>query len=126
MELSSCNGHVDLRAESGESLVDGVVDDLIDQMVKTTRTSGANVHARTFADRFQALEHLDIRTIVMAGSFSVPRAYSFSGSVDGLGVDEKLPAPREQTRCDCRRNPFPAIYKFYHKPLFHRFIKQRV
>ena len=63
------NGHVDLRAESGQSLVDGVVDDLIDQMVKTTRTSGANVHARTFADRFQALEHLDIRTIVMAGVF---------------------------------------------------------
>ena len=61
------DGHVDLRAVAGQSLVDRVVDDLVDQMMQTARTGGTDVHTGALADRFEALEHLDVRAIVMAG-----------------------------------------------------------
>src|SRR5256885_3036555 len=35
-------------------LVDGVVDDLVDQVVKTTLSRGTDVHARALANRLEA------------------------------------------------------------------------
>jgi hypothetical protein len=47
-------------AVTGQSLVDGVVDDLIDKMVKPAWTRGTDVHAGTLAHRFQSLEDGDV------------------------------------------------------------------
>ena len=52
-------------AVPGDRLVDGVVDDFVDQMVEASRTGGADVHAGAFADRLKALEDLDILGVVM-------------------------------------------------------------
>ena len=57
--------HLDLVAVSSERFVDGVVDDLVHQVVQAARTRRADVHARTLADRLQALEDLNVRTVVM-------------------------------------------------------------
>ena len=43
----------------GHRLVDGVVDDLPDQVVQTALAGGADVHARTFADGLQTFENGD-------------------------------------------------------------------
>ena len=50
---------VDLRRVSGHRLVDGVVDDLPDEVVQTSLAGGADIHARAFADRLQTFEHGD-------------------------------------------------------------------
>src|SRR5215218_1589411 len=47
-------------AVTGEGLVDRVVDDLVNQMVKTTWTGRADVHAGALANRLQALEDGDV------------------------------------------------------------------
>ncbi len=53
-------GHLDARAVAGECLVDGVVDDLVDEVMEPGQPSGTDVHAGALADRFQPLEHLDV------------------------------------------------------------------
>ncbi len=54
-------GQVDALAETGQRLVGGVVDDLLDDV---QRVVGAGVHARPLLDGLQALEHAD-------GSFAI-------------------------------------------------------
>ena len=54
----------DLVAEAGDRLVDGVVDDLVDQVVKATRTGGPDVHTGTLADRLEALEDGDVPRVI--------------------------------------------------------------
>ena len=50
-----------MRVEKpGHRLVDRVVDDLPDEVVQARRAGGTDVHARPFADRVEALEHLDV------------------------------------------------------------------
>lgn len=55
---------VDLVAVAGQGLVDGVVHDLIDQMVQAGGGSGADIHAGPLTDGLQALEDLDLRAAV--------------------------------------------------------------
>ena len=43
--------HVDAVGEAGHGLINGVIDDLPDEVVKTLGAGGTNVHCRTFADR---------------------------------------------------------------------------
>ncbi len=52
---------LDLLAVTGERLVDGVVDDLMSQVI---RPRGVGVHARPAPDRFKTAEDLDVRSIV--------------------------------------------------------------
>ncbi len=52
--------HVDARRETGHRLVDRVVHHLVHEMVQTRETRGADVHAGTFADRFETLEDRDV------------------------------------------------------------------
>ena len=59
------NGHLDMAAVTGQSLVDRVVHNLVNQVVKTARARGADIHARTLANRFEALEDLNVRAVVM-------------------------------------------------------------
>src|ERR1019366_5440925 len=58
------DGHVDLGAVPGHGLVDGVVDDLPDQVVQSRGTGGTDVHARTLPDRLQTLENCDVAGVV--------------------------------------------------------------
>src|SRR5690606_15450363 len=50
---------LDVVAVAGEGLIDGVVDDLVDQVVQTTWAGRSDVHSRALADRFEPLENLD-------------------------------------------------------------------
>ena len=59
--------HLDTVAKTGESLVNGVVDDLVYQMVQTTRAGRTDVHAWTLANSFKAFEDLNVRTVVVLG-----------------------------------------------------------
>ena len=56
----------DAVAVAGERLVDGVVDDLGDQVVQAALTGRADVHARALADGLEALQHRDRRGVVVA------------------------------------------------------------
>jgi len=57
----------DLGAEAGHRLVDGVVDDFPDEVVQTSQTRGADVHARAATHRIETLQHLDVFGAVTAG-----------------------------------------------------------
>ena len=52
--------HVDVVAVAGECLIDGVVDDLVDEVVQAALARAADVHARAHADSLEALEDLDL------------------------------------------------------------------
>ena len=54
----------DRRAAPGQRLVDGVVDDLPDQVVQRTAVGAADVHAGPHAHGLEALEHTDIGSAV--------------------------------------------------------------
>ncbi len=56
----------DAVAVAGQRLVDGVVDDLGDQVVQAALAGGPDVHARTLADGLETLEHRDGRGVVVA------------------------------------------------------------
>jgi hypothetical protein len=49
-----------MSAVAGERLIDGVVDYLVDQMVESSGSGGADVHARPFANSLQTLQYLDV------------------------------------------------------------------
>ena len=53
------DGHLDLGAEAGHGLVDGVVHDLPHQVVQAGGGRRADVHARALPDRLETLEDLD-------------------------------------------------------------------
>ena len=50
---------LDVFAEPGQGLVDGVVHDFVNEVVEAFRTGAADVHGGPLADRLQALEDLD-------------------------------------------------------------------
>src|SRR5271155_3741945 len=58
----------DFRAETGQSLVDGVVDDLVDEVVQAHHAGRADVHARALANRLKALENGDVLCVVARGA----------------------------------------------------------
>ena len=59
------NRDVDLIAETGEGLVDRVVDDLVDEMVQPGRPGRADVHGRTLPHRLESFEDFDlVRAVV--------------------------------------------------------------
>ena len=60
-----CRVTHDPVAVAGQRLVDGVVDDLPDQVVQAALTGGADVHAGALADRLEALEDLDRGGVVL-------------------------------------------------------------
>ena len=63
-ELSGWIVTVDLGAEAGERLVDGVVDDLVDEVVQAAHAGRADVHAGPLADGLEALEDGDVLRVV--------------------------------------------------------------
>ncbi len=73
-------GDVDLVAEAGQRLVDGVVDDFVDEMMQPGRTGRPDVHRGPLAHRLETLEDLDLvgRIIVL-----VCRRRTFAGMSSG-------------------------------------------
>ena len=57
-------GHFDRGAESGKVFVDGVVHDLVDQVVESSCGDAADIHAGPDPDSFQAFEYLDTAFVV--------------------------------------------------------------
>ncbi len=72
---------VDLRAVAGQGLVDGVIHDLIYEVVQARGRGGADVHARPLAHGLQALEDLDLRSVVFLCDFFRDICHSFLQSV---------------------------------------------
>ena len=62
--VAGVDGDGDLRAVSGQGLVDGVVHDLIHQMVQAGGRRGADIHTGPLAHRLQPLQHLDFRGVI--------------------------------------------------------------
>src|SRR5581483_12017885 len=57
-------GDLDPVGMAGHGLIDGVVDDLVDQVVEARGTGRSDVHPGAFPDRFQALEDRDVLGVV--------------------------------------------------------------
>ncbi len=60
----------DFLGVSGEGLIDGVIDDLIDQVMQAHFAGRADVHGRTEPDRLEPLKNLDVFAgvaVVVAG-----------------------------------------------------------
>ena len=59
------DGHVDLGTITGQRFVDGVVHDLIDQVMQAAGGGGADVHTWSFTHGLQAFQHLNFRGVVL-------------------------------------------------------------
>ena len=84
----------DVVAEAGERLVDGVVDDLIDQVVQSGLGGRADVHARALADGLEAFQNLDLRGVVflLHGHIFLffVISHMFDSFADGIGDDRRV------------------------------------
>ena len=63
---------LDVVAVAGQGLVDGVVHDLIDQVVQAPLAGGTDIHARPLADSFQPFEDLDLAAVVFVVGGGIP------------------------------------------------------
>ena len=60
---------LDVVAVAGQCFIDGVVHDLVDQMMQAALAGGTDIHARALAHRLQTLQNLDLAGIIlMVGS----------------------------------------------------------
>ena len=62
-------GDPDFAAVSGQMFIDGIVDDLIDQMVQTFGSGGTDIHTRTSSDWFESFQNFDRILIINIRSF---------------------------------------------------------
>ena len=76
-------GDHDPVAVAGQRLVDGVVDDLPDQVVEAALTGRADVHARALADRLETLEDLDRGGVVLDAVGGLGQRCCWDGLGDG-------------------------------------------
>lgn len=56
---------MNLLTMTGDGFVDGVIDNFFEKMMKAARVGGANIHTRTFADRFETFENFDIFGLIV-------------------------------------------------------------
>ena len=81
-------GEHDPVAVAGQRLVDGVVDDLPDQVVQAALAGGTDVHARPLADRLETLEDLDRGGVVLpVGGGCGGCSAAAVGGLDGVSSD---------------------------------------
>ena len=59
----------DVRAITRQRLVDGVVNDLGHEMMKTSRVRRTDIHARALPYGIEPLEHLDVGRVVAVFDF---------------------------------------------------------
>jgi hypothetical protein len=69
---------IDFLAVPGESFVDGIVHDFVDEVMQTHFAGGADVHCGTKADGFKALEDFDVvaSVAVVVARFAAGRYFS--------------------------------------------------
>src|SRR5690606_21018817 len=72
--LVGVQGDLDVRAVSGEGLIDGVVDDLPHAVHQSARICGADVHAGALAHRFETLENGEMSGVVVGHLSSLTAA----------------------------------------------------
>ena len=87
--------HGDGRALSDQGLVDGVVDDLEDELVQAVQAGRADVHARPFADVLETLENLDIVCAVGV----------VHGNAGAGTIDDTFFCRKDQSEQRCRTAP---------------------
>ena len=71
--ITGQNGHFDVITEAGQCLVDGVVYDLIDQMMQASGTGRTDIHTGTFTYSLKAFQHLNLIFIIGSLDFFVFR-----------------------------------------------------
>ena len=76
----------DLVAVPGQRLVDGVVHDLIYQMVQSALRGGADIHARALADGLKPLQHLDLGCAVLMLHLGGAVFKSFRHQITSIGI----------------------------------------
>ena len=54
------NDNGNIAAIAGQGLIDGIIDDFVDQMMQPLFARGANVHTRPALDRFQTFQSLKL------------------------------------------------------------------
>ena len=76
-------GQVDPGAVAGHSLVHGVVQDFVDQVVQAALVGAADIHPGPDADGFQSLQHLNVFGGIFGGrvGYGRHRAGAVSGGV---------------------------------------------
>ena len=62
--VAGVDGHGDVLTVAGKGLIDGIVHDLINQMVQTGNRGGADIHTGTLANRFQTLQNLNLGSVI--------------------------------------------------------------
>ena len=62
---------LDVVAVAGQRLINGVVHDLVHQMMQTALTGGADIHTRALAHRLQTLQHLDLAGVILVVGYGI-------------------------------------------------------
>mgnify|MGYP000537457452 CR=1 FL=1 len=64
-DIARLDGHFNMGAVPGQSFIDGVIHDFINQMMQTGRACGTDIHAGALAHSFQPFQDLDLRAAVL-------------------------------------------------------------
>src|SRR5215218_1477045 len=102
------NRDVHARRVARERLVDGVVHDLVDEVVKAAHTGRADVHARALADRLETLQDGDVLGVVCPAFLVLRHVPPNDVKNPGSGLADTRPG-HEPIMCtkDSRQGPHP-------------------
>ena len=64
-DIARLDGHFNMGAIPGQSFIDGVIHDFINQVMQTGRACGTDIHAGALAHSFQPFQDLDLRAAVL-------------------------------------------------------------
>src|SRR3990172_8418220 len=80
--------NIDVFTKTGERLVDAVVDDLVDKVMKTSRAGASDVHARTLPDRIEPLQNGNISSCIGACFHNILLHQTNPGRFPGLDEEK--------------------------------------
>ena len=104
---------LDLVGLAGQGLVDGVVDDLVDQVMEAAGAGRADVHARPLANGLEALQDRDVLGAVAAVPFALTLLGLLRQSVPSVqaGSRARRPAHHEKPRFRAFGSRTGAVHK---------------
>ena len=102
--------HGNLVAVAGQGLVDGVVHDLVHQVVQAALRRGADIHAGALADGLQALQHLDLRAAVLVLHLGSAVLEFFRHLKTSIGISGGQGPPLRPRRRSRLRRPVWVVY----------------
>ena len=73
--IAGVDGHGNMLTVSGQGLINGIVHDLVDQMMQTGRRRGADIHTGPLPDCLQPFQHLDLLRAVFLSYFGFVRHF---------------------------------------------------